>query len=230
MYIFAHRGASAHAPENTIAAVELAIAQQADGIEIDVHQLGEEFVVIHDQWLSRTTNGNGHLTSMDLTELRKLDAGQGQRVPTLKEVMETVDGRCDINIEMKGISDPKLLLSYTQALLSAHPEWESRIIFSSFDHHLLKAIKTLLPDAYIGALTSSKPLDYAAFAEELGAYSVNLDVSFTDKAFVDDAKRRGLKVFVYTVDQPEALKKLAQWGVDGVFSNSPINSRKVLDL
>ena len=228
MYIFAHRGASAHAPENTLAAIELAIEQKADGIEIDVHQLQDEFVIIHDQWLSRTTNGNGHLSSVDLTALQKLDAGDGQRVPTLREVLHAIDGRCDVNIEMKGVSDPEKLLNYVDSALLQYPHWEKTIIYSSFDHHLLKAIKSISPDAIIGALTASKPLDYAAFAEHLNAYSVNLDIAFTDKAFVDDAKGRGLKVFVFTVDEAEDLLKLAKWGVDGVFSNSPAHSRRVL--
>ena len=230
MYIFAHRGASAHAPENTLAAVELAIEQQADGIEIDVHQLGEEFVVIHDQWLSRTTNGTGHLSKISLDALRKLDAGDGQRVPTLEEVLHLINGQCDVNIEMKGIKDPIALVDYAEDVRAAHPDWQAQFIYSSFDHHLLKTIKDAFPNTIIGALTACKPIDYAAFAQQLEAFSVNIDVTFIDEHFVRDAKRRGLKVFVYTVDEVDDLLKLSEWGVDGVFSNSPKHSRKVLGL
>ncbi len=92
MLIFAHRGASADAPENTLLAIEKALAQGADGIEIDVHQTGDDLVVIHDRWLHRTTNGQGQLQDYSLAELKLLDAGQGQQIPTLWQVMQLDDG------------------------------------------------------------------------------------------------------------------------------------------
>ena len=109
MLIFAHRGASADAPENTLLAIDQALLQQADGIEIDVFQLGNELVVIHDKWVSRTTNGNCLLTDYTLEELQTLDAGQGQFVPTLWQVLQHVRGQCLVNIEVKGVDDVSLI-------------------------------------------------------------------------------------------------------------------------
>ena len=229
MLIFAHRGASADAPENTLLAVELALIQQADGIEIDVYQLGNQLVVIHDKWVSRTTNGNHSLTDYTLEKLQTLDAGQGQFVPTLWQVLQQVQGQCLMNIEVKGVHDVSLINEYiTKAVneLNFKPE---QFIVSSFNHHLLLAFRSIAPTIKIGALTGSNPLDHARFAEELQAYSVNADISFVDQAFVVDAHKRGLKMFAYTVDEAEDLLRLQAWGVDGVFSNGPAKAKLVLD-
>ncbi len=151
MLIFAHRGASADAPENTLLAIDLALTQQADGIEIDVHQLGDELVVIHDRWVSRTTNGNRVLTDYTLEELQTLDAGQGQFVPTLWQVLQRVQGQCFINIEVKGVNKVSLVnvcISKAVSQLNFKPE---QFIVTSFNHHLLLAFKSIAPTIRIGA-------------------------------------------------------------------------------
>ena len=228
MLIFAHRGASADAPENTLLAIDLALTQQTDGIEIDVYQLGNELVVIHDRWVCRTTNGNRSLSDYTLEELQILDAGQGQFVPTLWQVLQRIRGQCLMNIEVKGVHDVSLIntcINKAVEQLNFKPE---QFIVSSFNHHLLLAFKNIARTIKIGALTGSNPLYHARFAEELQAYSVNADISFVDQAFVIDAHNRGLKMFVYTVDQPEDLLRLQAWGVDGVFSNGPAKAKRVL--
>jgi len=228
MLIFAHRGASANAPENTLLAIDQALIQQADGIEIDVYQLGNELVVIHDKWISRTTNGKRPLSDYTLKELQTLDAGQGQFVPTLWQVLERVQGQCLINIEVKGVDDVSLVnlcINKAVSQLNFEPE---QFIVSSFNHHLLLAFKSIAANIKIGGLTGSNPLDYARFAQELQAYSVNADISFVDEAFVIDAHNRGLKMFVYTVDEPADLLRLQSWGVDGVFSNGPAKAKVIL--
>ena len=228
MLIFAHRGASADAPENTLLAVDTALAQQADGIEIDVHQLGNDLVVIHDRWVSRTTNGSRPLSEYTLEELQTLDAGQGQFVPTLWQVLQQIHGQCLINIEVKGVHDVSLIdVCIKKAVNQLNFKLEQFII-SSFNHHLLLAFKSIAPTIKIGALTACNPIKHAHFAQELQAYSVNVEISFIDQAFIIDAHRRGLKIFVYTVDEPEDLLKLQTWGVDGVFSNGPAKARLVL--
>lgn len=228
MLVFAHRGASADAPENTLLAIDKALTQQADGIEIDVYQHHDELLVIHDHWLQRTTNGQGKLADHSLRQLQQLDAGQGQRIPTLWQVMQRVAGRCKLNIEIKGVKDVGLVISQIERAQSELEFTLEQFIVSSFDHHLLKALKQRQRTLQIGALTACKPLDYAAFAQALDAYSVNPDVSFLDQKFVQDAKERGLKVFAYTVDQPEDLLRLKAWQVDGVFSNAPGKAKQIL--
>jgi glycerophosphoryl diester phosphodiesterase len=228
MLIFAHRGASADAPENTLSAFELAIQQRADGIELDIYQHGSEFVVIHDKWLERTTNGQGSIDDYTFQQLKQLDAGNQQSIPSLQETMEKIAGRCTLNIELKGIKDVALLIEYTEKCCLNFGFDTQQIIFSSFDHHLIQTLKHIAKQFKIAALTACKPLDYAKFAEQLQAYSVNVDVAFLDKNFVDDAHRRGLKVFSYTVNHAADLLQFQRWGVDGVFVNSPAKSREIL--
>jgi glycerophosphoryl diester phosphodiesterase len=228
MLIFAHRGASADAPENTLLAIDLALTQQADGIEIDVYQLGDDLVVIHDNWVSRTTNGKHALTEYTLEELQKLDAGQGQFVPTLWQVLQRVQGQCLVNIEVKGVNKISLVNECINKAVNQLNFKSAQFIVSSFNHHLLLAFKNIAPRIKIGALTANKPLKYAHFAQELQAYSVNADISFVDHNFVIDAHSRGLKMFVYTVDEPEDLRRLKAWGVDAVFSNGPAKAKSVL--
>jgi glycerophosphoryl diester phosphodiesterase len=229
MLIFAHRGASFDAPENTLLAIDKALDQLADGIEIDVHQLGDELVVIHDRWVSRTTNGNRLMSDYTLAELQTLDAGQKQFVPTLWQVLQRVQGQCLMNIELKGVQDLSLVKNCITKAVEQLNFTTEQFIVSSFDHHLLAAFKKVVPDIKIGALTGSIPLNYAQFAEQLAAYSVNADISFINQAFVMDAHNRGLKMFVYTVDEPADLHRLQAWGVDGVFSNGPAKARCITE-
>lgn len=229
MLIFAHRGASADAPENTLLAIDKALTQQADGVEIDVYQLGNDLVVIHDRWVSRTTNGNRLLSDYTLEELQTLDAGQGQFVPTLWQVLQRVHGQCLINIEVKGVDDVSLVNVCINKAISQLDFKPEQFIVSSFNHHLLLAFKSIAPSIKVGALTGSNPVGYARFAEDLQAYSVNAEISFVDKAFVVDAHSRGLKMFVYTVDEPQDLFRLQSWGVDAVFSNGPAKAKLALE-
>jgi len=221
MLIFAHRGASADAPENTLLAIKKALAIGVDGIEVDVHAHGDELVVIHDRWLRRTTDGSGQLRDYSFAQLRRLNAGQGQKIPTLREVIDTIDGQCLLNIELKGIDDVQPVLRLVELATAQLNFQPHQFLLSSFNYHLLAEIKQRRPAIATGALTASCPLDYAAFARHLQAYSVHIALDVVNADFVADAKRQGLQVYVYTVDQEQDMHTLAQWGVDGVFTNDP---------
>ncbi len=229
MQIIAHRGASGDYPENTLLALEQAVLQGADAVEIDVFAVDGELIVIHDHHLARTTNGSGSIYQHSLAQLQQLDAGRGQRIPTLWQVLQLLaPTTLWLNIELKGDNTVAPLLSL---LKRAERELQfdvNRLLISSFNHHLLAALKQQQPALKLGALTASLPIDYAAFARQLNAYSVNCDVSFINQAFVADAKARGLKVYVYTVDQADDIARMAEYGVDGIFSNYPARSRQQL--
>ncbi len=225
MQIIAHRGASGSYPENTLLAIEQALMAKADGIEIDVFCVENELVVIHDEDVSRTTNGKGLLQNFTLKQLQQLDAGAGERVPTLWQVLQQVNNQTLLNIELKGAdtAEPLVqLLKKAETELGTAPD---KLLISSFNHHLLKQIKKLRPDLKLGALTASLPLDYAAFAAELEAWSVNCDKGFINKAMVQDAHQRGLKVLVYTVNDAVTAARMRQLGVDGIFCNFPLEAK-----
>jgi len=229
MQIIAHRGASGDFPENTLLAIEQAIIQGADAIEIDVFAVDGELIVIHDHHLSRTTNGTGSIYQFNLQQLMQLDAGRGQRIPTLWQVLQLLaPTSLWLNIELKGEDTVAPLLTLLSKVATELHFDLSRLLISSFNHHLLLELKQHNPALKLGALTASLPIDYAAFAKQLEAYSVNCDVSFINQAFVDNAKAKGLKVFVYTVDHADDIKRMHDYGIDGIFTNYPARSRQRL--
>lgn len=230
MKVFAHRGASGHYPENTLLAIKKALQADINGIEVDVYQIENKLIIIHDRWLHRTTNGKGKIFDYSFNELRCLDAGQGEKIPTLDEVLMLVAGKCVINIEIKGVRDLALLYqSLNQAQLKYGFE-AKQLLISSFNHQQLKQINAQHSQYPIGALTACLPLDYALFAKQLNAFSVHICIDFIDQNFVENAHSYGLKVFVYTVDDAKDIDAMKALGVDGIFSNYPMESKKHITL
>lgn len=221
MQIIAHRGASGLAPENTLKAMARAIALGVSAIELDVQWADGELWVFHDRRLERCTDGAGVLYEQPRAYLASLDAGEGEKIPTLWQVMALIGGRCELHIELKGAhtAEPVAVLTRrAEAELGFTPaHW----VISSFHHPELARFARLRPELRLGALTASLPLELARFAEQLGAWSLNCDVDFVDAELVADAHRRGLKVLVYTVDEPADGRALATMGVDGIFTNRP---------
>ena len=215
-----HRGAMGHAPENTLASIRKALELSVHCVEIDVYCVDGQLVVFHDSRLERTTNGTGYLLEQNFTDLRSLDAGDGERIPTLKEVFETVHLQAGVNIELKGPDTARPVVEFISKMRDIG--WsDDLILISSFDHRELAQIRKLDPRIKVGAMIVGLPVDDAAFAESLGAYSVHLSLEFIDRRFVDDAHSRGLRVFVFTVNHPEDIIKMGEIGVDGVFTNYP---------
>lgn len=223
MLIFAHRGASAIEPENTLAAFKAACSANCNGVEFDIHQVDGKLMVIHDRYLERTTSGNGLISEYSFKQLRQLDAGNGEIIPTLDEVLTVIAAQDVINIELKGISiaDIPLLFNYLDIAKTTLNLSFKQLLLSSFNHQLLQAINQQRPEFSLGALTASLPLSNAKFAEQLNATSANIILDYVSKDFVDDAHQRGLKVYVYTVDKLDDIKRLKAMGVDGIFANNP---------
>jgi len=230
MLIFAHRGASAIEPENTLLAFKSACAANSDGVEFDVHQVDGQLMVFHDRYLERTTSGSGLLNEYSFTQLRQLDAGKGAVIPTLHEVLTVVANQSTINIELKGIEIEHISLLF-DCLDKAKNTLKldfTKILLSSFNHHLLQAINQQRPELSLGALTASLPLNHALFAQQLKAYSVHIVIDYINEAFVQDAHQRGLKVYVYTVDKLIDIQRMKAMKVDGIFANHPEQAKLFL--
>lgn len=221
MQIIAHRGASGLAPENTLKAIRLALALGAGAIEIDVQLADGELWVFHDRRLERCTDGSGVLTAQSRAYLASLDAGEGEGIPTLWQVMEAIAGQAELHIELKGAQTADEVARLTRRAETELGFTPTQWVVSSFHHPELARFAALRPDIRLGALTSTIPLSLAKFAAELGAWSLNCDVDFVDQSLVQDAHDRGLKVLVYTVDEPADQAMLAAIGVDGIFTNRP---------
>lgn len=211
-----HRGASGHAPENTLKAFELAINMGCSWIELDVYCVDGALVVIHDDDVDRTTNGNGAVMSLGFEALRQLDAGEGERIPTLQEVLSLCDRRINVNVELKG---PDTALPVSDLLNAALKDgWHrDQFLLSSFNHRELARAD---PNFDRGALFH-KTADYATRAQSLGAKTINLAQKLVSEAVVNEAHEQGLKVFVYTTNTREEMQVLKDMGVDGVFTNYP---------
>lgn len=230
MWVFAHRGNSEHYPENTLAAIKSALfATDAEGIEIDVYcTKDKQLVVIHDESLERTTTGKGYVSDHTYQQLQTLNAGDGEHIPTLSSVLDLMPDNKWLNIELKGEDTAIALESLLQQEKYKHWQSRAKLLISSFNHHLLLRIRKQFPDIKVGALTASIPLGYAKFAEELQAWSVHCDKQFISQAFVNDAKARRLKVFVYTVDSTKDIQKIQILGADAIFSNNPQQAKTSL--
>lgn len=222
MQRIAHRGASGYAPENTLAAFKKAIDLGVDMVEMDVYVVKDgSLVIMHDRKVDRTTNGFGYIEEKTLEEIKKLTLEDNQKVPLLSEAIDLIDKKAIVNIELKGegTAEPvsKLIKKYVQK-----SDWTYEHFFvSSFNHPELAFFKQLLPSVMIGALTTTIPVDYAKYAQDLGAYSAHFYIEFINKAFVDDAKERGLQVYVYTANDVDDISAMKALGVDGIFSNYP---------
>ncbi len=215
-----HRGAMGHAPENTLLSFKKALELGAPCVEMDVYHVDGNLVVFHDERLERTTNGSGYLLDHDFDYLRSLDAGDGERIPTLLEVFEIVDRKAGVNIELKGPGTARPVVDFVAA--RRKQGWRNDLILvSSFNHRELEEVRGMDPSIKLGALMVDLPVDDAAFADALGAYSVHLSLEFIDRGFVDHAHSRGLRAFVFTVNHPHDIHRMERLGVDGVFTNYP---------
>lgn len=219
--IFAHRGASGTEPENTLRSFRRALELGADWVELDVHRVEDSLIVFHDDHLDRRTNGTGLVADRSLSYIRSLDAGGGEKVPLLEEVMRLLEGRAGVNVELKGKrTAAPAALELSDAILNRG--WNpDRILVSSFDHSELVDFKERCPDIAIGALFTDTPADLDPVAKVMGCYSVHLGRTQVTAVAVDEAHRLGMKVFVYTVNRTKDFQRMNDMGVDGIFTDYP---------
>lgn len=221
MLTIAHRGASAHAPENTLAAFARAIELGAQWLELDIHACaGGELVVIHDATVDRTTDGTGRVAAMTLRELQALDAGGGERIPTLQEVCDLAMGRAGLCIEVKGDDLIAPLDAFVRKQVAAGWRYEDLVVFS-FDHPQLHALSVRNPQVCTGATICGIPMDYTASAAYAGAWCVNVAVNYMNALLVADGHARGLQVFAYTANDPHDIRYARECGVDGIITDYP---------
>lgn len=229
--VIAHRGASGERPENTMAAYQLAVEQGADMIEIDLHVSRDGAVpVAHDAELSRI-GGEGEIADWDLAAVQKLDAGSGERVPTLAEVLDGFGDRIPFNLELKQSTRgpyPGLPAAALEAVQQRGLEDET--LFSSFYRPVLANLRLHSERARIALLLSPKwPEEPIERALALGAEAINPHFVMATPALISEAHDVGLAVYVFTVDDEEMMRRLIDSGVDGLFTNRPDRMRALLE-
>ena len=220
--VIAHRGASGYEPENTLAAFRTAMEMQADAIELDVQicKTGD-IVVFHDRRLKRITGKKGKIKKSKLAALRKLDAGKGEHIPTLKDVLDLCDGKINLNVEIKSKR-----AAMTTAMIIRNNirtgHWKNEnFIVSSFYFRELRRFHEVCPEIPIGLLYNKKPRKLKKRIRLFDPVSVHLNVRHIKKKWIDLVHTFDMKVFVWSVDDPDVAAILSSEGVDGFFSNYP---------
>jgi glycerophosphoryl diester phosphodiesterase len=215
-----HRGACGEAPENTMASFRTALLiDHADMIETDVWRCKSgEIVITHYEDLAAVTNGTGKVTEKTLPELKKLDAGKGECIPALDELLTFADGKIKLNIEIKQEGIGAEVLEYIKKFWKSP---QSNILITSFLFKELENIRKIDSQIQLGVLTESNLDDTLVFARKISAYSINPQFRLINRLFVEKAHQEGFKVFVWTVNESEDIHIVEDMGVDGVISNFP---------
>ena len=230
--IFAHRGASAYAPENTLAAFELALAQKADAIELDVKLTADgRVVVMHDATVDRTTGAHGRVRDMSLEDLRALSAGsffseqfQNEKIPTLEDVFEAVGRRTFINIELTNYNSPRDQLVENVCTLVKKFELQKRVMFSSFFALNLSRARAYLPEVPRGLLAFNGVLGAWArsFGFTFGKYqALHPHLNNATPQQIQRVHRLNRRIHVWTVNAADDMRRLFNWGVDAIFTDDP---------
>jgi len=237
--IFAHRGSSVQAPENTLAAFRLALEQHADAIELDATLSADgQVVVIHDDTVDRTTNGSGRVNSMTLSELRCLDAGskfypayRSEKIPSLREVFETVGQKIFINVELKNYISPTDDLPDRVIALVQECNLQSSVMVSSFNIFALIRARSLLPSLPLGLITIQGLAQFTLLSKLVRfgpRFALHSNISDVTPKLIQDTHSANSRLHAFTVNEPDVMLRMFKAGIDGIFTPNPLLARKVL--
>ena len=217
-----HRGARGHVAENTIASIQKALDLNVDAIEIDIFRCATgELVVFHDQTIDELTDGKGFIEQMSLDSIKQFRVLGKEHIPTLKEVMDLIDGRVQLNIELKGTQTAEL----TSELINTYFEqtnWDSKDIFiSSFNWEELELFYKINKEVAIALLTEDDPADAILVAKKLDAFAINPNHENLNAQNIIKIQNAGLKIYPWTVNDPSAISQMINFGVDGIITDFP---------
>nr|WP_321221885.1 glycerophosphodiester phosphodiesterase family protein [uncultured Psychroserpens sp.] len=220
--IIGHRGAKNHVVENTIESILKALEFNVDGIEIDVHKCATgELVVFHDFKLDRLTNGTGEINKYSLDELKSLKVNQQFTIPTLREVLDIIDKKCIVNIELKG-SDTALETCNVVSYYLKEKGWHySQFLISSFNNDELKKVYKINPQLNLGVLTETSVDDALEIAKSINAYALHPNYTLLTKQNVIFVQNLGYKVFTWTVNDIKAIELMQSFKVDAIITDNP---------
>jgi glycerophosphoryl diester phosphodiesterase len=217
-----HRGAKGYAPENTFVSFQKALDMKVDGIELDVHlSVDGEIIVIHDETIDRTTNGNGFVSALSLRELKAFHIDVNHQIPTLKEVFDLVNQDCFINIELKSYEATEKVVSLIEKYVTKKGWKYDSFLISSFDWNALQQVAFLNDKIPIGVLTETD-LDLAlAFAKFIQAKSIHPHFHLLTEENTAKMQEKGLQVFPWTINELEDIQKIKTFNVNGIITDFP---------
>lgn len=235
-WVVAHRGASGHAPENTLAAFQRAVELGATFIETDLHATRDgHFVAIHDDTVDRTTNGSGEVKKFTLDELRKLDAGLwfdrdflGERVPTLEEILE-FSRKNDVVFYLELKHAAVTGMDHALAAVLRKAQGAPRTVVISFDPATLAPLRRIEPSIMTGLLVEEPTPGCIQTALDLGARQLCPGFLGVSAELVEQAHRADLHVVTWTVNMVEEMRSMISVGVDGIMTDFPDRLRAVIE-
>jgi glycerophosphoryl diester phosphodiesterase len=223
-----HRGAKGHLAENTLESIQTALDFGVDMIEIDVHRCRSgEIVVIHDFTLDRTTNGSGEIASKNWEILKELKVGGAYKIPLLTEVLDLIEGKCSINIELKGSNTAKATCDVVQDYVENRNWKYSDFVVSSFQVNELFEARKFSEKIPIGVLSKASVSEAIKKGKDLEAVAIHPSIGIVTKDNVRQTKEAGFKVIVWTVNEPDAIARMKEFGVGGIISDFPDRLVKV---
>lgn len=222
MLTIGHRGAKGYAAENTLASFQKALELGVDMIELDVHRCASgEIVVIHDETIDRTTSGNGLVSELSLSQLKMVSIDVEHYIPTLPEVLDLINRKCVVNIELKGENTAKSTLDII-SLYIVEKNWQpTDFIISSFDWLALEEVHHQNPNLPIGVLTSTDIGLAIGFAKFCKAVALHPYFHLLTHKLVSKIKAENLKIYPWTVNEAEDIIFVKSFGVDGIISDYP---------
>lgn len=217
-----HRGAKGHIAENTLESIQKALDLKVDAIELDVHLCRTgELVVIHDFTLDRTTNGEGEVAGKTLKELKELKIEGQYKIPLLTEVLDLIEGKCRINIELKGShTAPKACGIIEDYIKNRNWSYEDFIV-SSFQQNELFEVYQINPKIPIGILSKASITEAIELGKSLKAKAIHPSIGIITRENVKECQKQGFLVNVWTVNDPKAIQRMKDFGVDGIISDYP---------
>ncbi len=238
MEIWAHRGASAIFPENTMLAFVEAWRSGADAIELDVQRTRDgELVVIHDETLNRTTNGRGYVYSSSYSWIKTLDAGEkihprfrGEKVPTLREVLDFIQSTgMRLNIEIKNEQVNYAGIEMQVIRTVEQFKLVERVVISSFNHHTVQLVKNASPQLKTALLTGAFTHYSPTYARQIGMNAIHPAKRTVNPVYMQEALLYQIKVRPYTVNEPNLIRVFRALGVDAVITDHPKMARKIIN-
>jgi len=215
-----HRGAKGYEPENTLVSFKKALQMGADGIELDVHlSVDGHLIVIHDETVDRTTNGKGVVNQLTLQELKAFRINDTYEIPTLEEVLDLVNQKCFVNIELKNQDTAEKVVQIIEHYISVKNWNHAHFLVSSFDWNALQQVRFLNDGIRIGVLTETD-LDLAiSFARFMKAEALHPDFQLLTNEYTTKIQEKGILVFPWTVNETDDIQKIKSFKVNGIITD-----------
>ena len=220
--VIGHRGAMGHETENSLPSIQKALDLGVDMIEIDVFKIQSgEIAVFHDKRVDRLTNGGGLIEEYNVYDMRKLILEGNHKIPLLQDVLKLIDKQSALNIELKGAGTAHRVNFIMNYYVEKQGWTWDNFLISSFNWDELRDMREKNLEVPIAVLTEKDPLKAIAVAKELNAVAINPNYRSLNASNIEEIHKAGLKIYTWTANDPEAIQKLLDLGVDGIISDFP---------